>query len=177
MWSERQNFLSFWVIFWPFNNPLIIPKTKILKKIKKMCGDIILLYIYVYHKWRSSDDLWFLRYREQQNFLSFWTIFCPFTPLTTWKIKILKKWKKTPGDTTILHIWTINDNHMMYGFWHMESNRQTFLSFWTSFCPFIPLWTHKIKIFKKMKNTWRFYHFTNVYHKWQSYDNEKYHFT
>ena len=29
-----------------------------------------------------------------QNFLSFWTIFCPFTPLTTQKIKILKKWKK-----------------------------------------------------------------------------------
>ena len=29
----------------------------------------------------------------KQNFLSFWTIFCPFTPLTTWKIKILNKWK------------------------------------------------------------------------------------
>ena len=27
-------------------------------------------------------------------FLSFWTIFCPFTPLTTQKIKILKKWKE-----------------------------------------------------------------------------------
>ena len=26
-------------------------------------------------------------------FLSFWAIFCSFTPLTTWKIKILKKWK------------------------------------------------------------------------------------
>ena len=36
---------------------------------------------------------------ERQNFLSFWTIFWPFTippplPLTTWKIKMLKKWKK-----------------------------------------------------------------------------------
>ena len=30
----------------------------------------------------------------RNNFLSFWVIFCPFTPLTTWKIKILKKWKK-----------------------------------------------------------------------------------
>ena len=27
-------------------------------------------------------------------FLSFWTNFCPFTPLTTRKIKIFKKWKK-----------------------------------------------------------------------------------
>ena len=31
---------------------------------------------------------------DRHNFLSFWTIFCPFTPLTTRKIKILKKWKK-----------------------------------------------------------------------------------
>ena len=31
---------------------------------------------------------------ETQNFLSFWAIFCPFTPLTTQKIKISKKSKK-----------------------------------------------------------------------------------
>ena len=30
---------------------------------------------------------------DGQNFLTYWTIFCPFTPLKTWKIKILKKWK------------------------------------------------------------------------------------
>ena len=37
----------------------------------------------------------FLRYEVQQTkFLSFWVIFCPFTPLTTQKIKIKKKWKK-----------------------------------------------------------------------------------
>ena len=28
------------------------------------------------------------------NFLSFRAMFCPFIPLNTWKIKILKKWKK-----------------------------------------------------------------------------------
>ena len=28
-----------------------------------------------------------------QNFLSFWTVFCPLTPFITRKIKILKKWK------------------------------------------------------------------------------------
>ena len=31
---------------------------------------------------------------NRQNFLSFWTIFCTFTPLTTKKFKILKNWKK-----------------------------------------------------------------------------------
>ena len=43
--------LSYWAIFCPFTNtpsPPMIPKIKILKKMKKMPGDIILLYIHVY---------------------------------------------------------------------------------------------------------------------------------
>ena len=28
------------------------------------------------------------------SYFSFWAIFCPFTPLTAWKMKISKKWKK-----------------------------------------------------------------------------------
>ena len=35
-----------------------------------------------------------------------------FTALTTWKIKILKKMKKAPGDITILQLCTQNDNHI-----------------------------------------------------------------
>ena len=34
------------------------------------------------------------RERDRQNFLSFWAIFCPFLPLTTQKMKIMKKRKK-----------------------------------------------------------------------------------
>ena len=41
--------------------------------------------------------------------------------------------------------------YMMYGSWDMEYDRHKFLSFWTAFCPFTPLWTQKIKIFKKME--------------------------
>ena len=48
------------------------------------------------------------------NFLSFWAIFYPFSPLKTWKIKILKL-NKTPGDIILLHIHTTNENTMMYG--------------------------------------------------------------
>ena len=33
-----------------------------------------------------------------------------------------------------------------------------------------PYGPRKSKIFKNEKNTWRYYHFTNVYHKRQSYD-------
>ena len=91
--------------------------------------------------------------------LSFWAIFCPFSPLTTWRIL---KWKKTLGGIIILHICTINENHMMCGFWDMEHHRQNFLSFWAIFCPVIK------KKWKKPPS--RYYHFTYVYYKWQSYD-------
>ena len=60
---------------------------------------------------------------------------------------------------------------MMYGSWNMKCAGQSFLSFWTIFCPLTLLTTPKIKIFKKKKRiTWRYYHFTLVYHKWRLYD-------
>ena len=33
-----------------------------------------------------------------------------------------------------------------------------------------PYGPRKSKFWKNEKNTWRYYHFTHVYHKWQSYD-------
>ena len=54
-----------------------------------------------------------------------------------------------PGGNIILHKFTINENHIMYGYWDMERDEQNFLSFWTIFCPFTPLKTKKIKILKK----------------------------
>ena len=56
------------------------------------------------------------------NVFSFWTILWTFMPLplTTQRIKILKKWKKTNGDIIILHKRTINDNHMIHGSWDMK---------------------------------------------------------
>ena len=81
--------------FLPFYPPKQPKKSKFWKIQKKRPGDIIILH--VYHKWQSYD-LWFLRYEVQQTeFLSFWTIFCHFTPLKTQKIKILKKVEKMPG--------------------------------------------------------------------------------
>ena len=82
--------------------------------------------------------------------MSFWTIFCPFTPEQPRKSKSRKN-ETTPGDIIILHKCTINENHMMYGSWDMQRDRQFFLSFWITFCPFIPLTTPRIKILKKWK--------------------------
>ena len=78
-----------------------------------MPGDIIILQISTIndnYKIYGSRDM----ERSGHNFLSFWAIFCLFTPLITQKIKMLKKMKKMPGDI-ILQMCTINDNHIMYG--------------------------------------------------------------
>ena len=109
-----------------------------------------------------------------QNFFSFWTIFCPFTsnPITTQRIKILKRKKKTPGDIIILHKCTIYDNHMIYGSWDMKCYRWNFLSSWAIFFTFYPpLTAQKIKISKKTKKktTWRYRHLTQVDQKSWSY--------
>ena len=59
------------------------------------------------HMMYSSWDM----KHDRQNFLSFWTVFCHFTPLATWKIKILKKWKKS---LEILSIYTSVSKIMIY---------------------------------------------------------------
>ena len=84
---------------------------------------------------------------DKQNFLSLWTIFCPFTPPSP--PTNLKK-----GLEISFYTWvpcTKNDNHRMYGSWDMKHDRHNFLSFWTIFCPFTPLKAQKIKILKKWK--------------------------
>ena len=120
-------------------------------------------------KWQSND-LCFLRYGVQ------WTEcfvildpFWHFYPPNNLKIKPLKKMKKILRDIIILHMCTRNDNHIMYGSWDMEHNGHNFLSFWTIFCPFTTLTTQKIKILKKGKKPWRYYHFTHVFDKWQKF--------
>ena len=104
-------------------------------------------------------------------------IFCHFGPTfdllppNNPKKQNLKKWKKKqPGDIIILHMCTINDNHMMYGSWVIQHDRHIFLSFWTVFFLFTPLTTKKSKILKKWKKHLEILSFYKVYHKWQSYD-------
>ena len=122
----------------------------------------------MYHKcW--SYNIWCLKYKVWQTEIVILGHFLPFQALTTPKIKILNM-KITPGDI-ILHIWTINGNHMKRGSWDVKHNIHNFLPFWTVFCPFTPHYgPKKSKFWNNEKSTWRHYHFTYVYHKWESYD-------
>ena len=61
---------------------------------KKTPGDIIIL-----HKCTKNHDhmlycSWDMVHDRCNCYFSFWTIFCPFTPLTARKMKISKKWKQ-----------------------------------------------------------------------------------
>ena len=117
--------------------------------------------------WRMFPEIWSTTDKIFCHSGPFFALLSPYGPR---KSKFWKN-KKTPKDITILQMRTINDSYMMYGSWDMECTGQNFLSFWTVFYSFTPLTTRKIKTLKKMKkNTWRHYHFTQGYHKWQSYD-------
>ena len=55
-----------------------------------------------------------------QNFFVTLDHFLPFYPPNNPKNQNFEKLKKTPGDIIILHMCTIDDNHMMFGSYYME---------------------------------------------------------
>ena len=105
--------------------------------------------------WCMIPEIWSATDRIVYHF---GTIFCPFNthpplpPTTTQRIKILKKWKKSPGDV-ILHKCTINGNHEIYGSWDMKCNWHNFLVILGHFLPFYHPTFPKNENIKKMKKT------------------------
>ena len=87
--------------------------------------------------------------RNRHNFLSFWTIFCPFTPVTNQKIKILKKWKK---HLEILSFYTcLPFMKMICLVPEIWSAKDNFFLILDHFWPFYPLKTQRSKISKNWK--------------------------
>ena len=70
--------------------------------------------------------------------------FLPFYPPNDLKNQNSEKLKKKPTWRYHFIMWTICDNHIMYGSWDMDPRGQKFLSFWVIFCPFTPLTSSKI---------------------------------
>ena len=146
---NRQNVLSFWAIFCSFI-PLKtwVPKMKIIWcMISEIWSTtdrifIILDYLLPIIKYMARE-IWSA---TDRIFLSSWAIFCPFTPLTAQKMKILKN-DKTPGDIIIKHKWNKNHDHMLYCSWYMARDRcNCYFSFRAVFCPFVPITAQKIEI-------------------------------
>ena len=127
--------LGHFLLFYPPNNPV----NQNLEKIKNAC-DTTILYMCT----KTPDHMVFTSWDmgATHNFLSFWVIFCPFTPLLAPKIKNWKKIRRY----FLFHMCTINKDS-----WDIRHNRQKFLSFWAIFYPFIPLTNQKSKSKKNEK--------------------------
>ena len=117
------------------------------EKLKKIATDIIILHMYTKNHNHMMHASWKMECNKQK-FLSFWTIFCPFTTQLTPKLKIWKKCTKRPRNIIFLHMGTINEDHVMYGSSDIRHKKQSFWSFWVIFCPLTPLTTWIIKILK-----------------------------
>ena len=127
------------------------------------------------NSWRyqkpQSCEVQLLRYRVRQtNFFVILSHFFPFYPQTTWKIKILKKWKKYLEMSSfykcvpkIIIIWC-----MLPEIWSVAD---LILCHFGPFFALLPnYWLQKLKFGKNIKNHWRYYPFKHVYHKWRSCD-------
>ena len=85
-WTKLVVILDHFLHLYPPNNP----KNQNFEKTKKPPRDIITLHICIINDNHIMYGPWDMEC-ERHNFLTFWTVFCPFTPPTTRKIKILKK--------------------------------------------------------------------------------------
>ena len=77
MECNRQNFFVTMDCFLPFFSPMY-PESQNFEKMKKTFEDIILQmftinYSHMIHGFSDMEG-------NRQNFLSLWTVFCPFTP-------------------------------------------------------------------------------------------------
>ena len=82
------HFGPFFALFYPHNSP----KNQNFQKMKQATGDITILHRHTKNYDQMVYGSWDMVCDRCNCYFSFWAIFCPFTPLTAQKIKILKKW-------------------------------------------------------------------------------------
>ena len=127
-------------------------KLRILKKLKKSAGDIIIL-----HKctcvpkttiiWGTVPEI-----RSETEFFSF---FCPFTtPLpNNPENQNFEKIRKASEDAIILNLCNKKQDDMMYAFSDMECNRHNFCHFRPFFALLPCYWPQKLKFGKNVRTT------------------------
>ena len=159
--------------FHPTGNPK--PQKLNFEKLKKIPEDIIIL-----HMCTINDNLMIYGSRVRRTeFSVILDHFLLLYPITTPKIKMMKKWKKSleilPFYTCVSKmkiicivpvIWSVTDRIFCHfgptsSPAHLSRERGWF---WTIFCPFtlLPLTTKKIKIFKKWKDHLEISFYTSV---------------
>ena len=125
---------------------------------KKFPGDY---HHFACDHWFMVPEIKWNKRCNRHKFLSFWVIFCPFSPLKTQKINIKKLKKKTPGE--ILSFTHLQHKWQSYDIWFLRYGVQqteffVILDHFLPFCP-PPLRTQKIKILKKWKKHLKIFSF------------------
>ena len=148
--------------FLPFHPPPDNLENQNLKKLKNNPWRYY-HFIHVHHKWQSYD-LWFLRYgaRRTEFFVILDHFFCPFTTLTTQKIKVWKKWRKC---LEILSFYICVPKIMITWLWFLRYGVQPTGFFVVLDCSFFllpPNDPENQKFWTNEKMTWRYYHFIHV---------------
>ena len=113
----------FFCHFGPFF-ALLQPKiSKFWKNFKKTPGDITILQKCTKNQDHMLYCSWDMARDGCKCYFSFWTTFCPFTPLTARKMKISKKWKKY---LEISSFYTsVPKVMMLYGSWEVVHDGRT----------------------------------------------------
>ena len=134
--TTDKNFFVIMDHFLPFYPPSNL-KNQNFEKMKKIPRDIIILHMCTINDSHMMYGSWDMEC-NRQNFFVILDHFLHFYPPTIQKFKILKKWKKPPGDIITLNMCTINDNHMMYSSWDMSMTDTIFCHFWPFFALLLP---------------------------------------
>ena len=170
-WDIKDKVLCHFGPFLPFDAPNC-PKNQNFEKRKKHL-EILSSYTCVPQMiiiWCMVPEILCTKDRTFCHF----GLFFALVPPNNSEDQNFEKMEKTTGGIIILNMRTINENHMMYDSWDMEHDRQDFFLILDHFLPFYtpyPIWQpRKSKFWKNENSTWRYHHFTQVYHKWQSYD-------
>ena len=164
-WDKRhdeQSLFFFCQSFLPFDLPNNT-KNQNFEKIKKILGDIIILHLCITNYDRIMYGPWDTVH-DRHNFPLFRDIFCPFTSLETWKIKILKKWRNVWRYYRFTHVY---QKWKSYHVWFLRygTRRTEFFVILDHFLPFYPTNNPENNSFAKIKKGLEILSY--VQHKWQ----------
>ena len=177
-WDIEQNLIKLVILghFLPFY-PLKTPKIKILKNEKN------LLVMSSFYTCTPKITITWCTVPEIESETG--RIFCHFglllallttpfpSPPLEWsrKSKFWTQMEKMPGDIILFYIHVYN-KWKSYDKWFLKFKVRQTESFVIlgHFLPFQPPWQPGKSKFIIDKNTWRYYHFTHLHHKWQSCD-------
>ena len=118
---QKTEFFAILKCFLHFYPPSNL-KNQNFEKMNITPGDIIILNMCSINGNHMMYGSWDIKY-DRQFFFVILDHFFPFTPIKTQNIKILKKWKNSPGNIIILHKCTKNHDHILHCSWDMTEKK------------------------------------------------------